>query len=65
MQVTVEWTPEQEAIVVNHFMTDTPFGMHPNERQYLISWVNKHHPGLKIVHAEMDVAKGQWILTLE
>jgi hypothetical protein len=65
MKVTVEWTPEQEAIVVNHYIKDGEFGMHPRERQYLISWVNAHHPGKKITHAEMDISQGKWVLTLE
>ena len=64
MEVRVPISPEQEDVLVDHAMGLGPLAMQPDERAWIRAQVAKKHPGKKITGADLDIQRGEWIVTL-
>lgn len=64
MRVTVQCSLEQELLVEEHLLKGRQLFVAPSERQRLITWVQRHHPGHKVVGAELDLETASWKLDL-
>lgn len=65
MKVTTPCSIEQELLVEEHLLRGKQLFVAPSERQRLISWVQRHHPGHKVVGAELDLETVTWKLDLQ
>lgn len=65
MRITVPCSLEQELLIEEHLLKGKKLFVAPNERQQLVFWVQRHHPGYKVAAAEMDLENATWLLDLE
>lgn len=63
-EVRIPISPEQEDVLVDHAMGQCVLGMQPDEREWIRAQVAKKHPGKIIKSADLDIAEGQWVVTV-
>lgn len=57
-------SPDQEEILADHLLLGFELGMQPDERAWILNNVRKLAPGRKVKAADLDLATGEWMITL-
>ncbi len=65
MYITVECSPEQEDIIVDHQLYSQELGILPDEKQWILNKVQKKYPHCKIKKVELDLFNVEWKLEIE
>ena len=65
MEARIPISPDQEDVLFEHALTDGPLAVQPDERAWIRAQIAKKHPGMKIVGADLDILKGEWVVTLQ
>lgn len=60
MKLTTSCSMAQELLISEHLLEGKELYVSPDERRRLIAWVQLHHPGHRIVSAEIDLENAQW-----
>jgi hypothetical protein len=59
-------SPEQEELIADYaFSADKQLGIYTDERIWMIQQARKQLPGCVVKSADLDIAKGQWVLEVE
>jgi len=62
-ELRVPCSPEQEDVIADHVLYDTELGMLPDERAWILSRIRKITDA-KIISANLDIVKAEWVVTI-
>jgi hypothetical protein len=63
-QIKIECSPEQMEVIADYFLEDKQLGMQPDERVWMLKKAREINPAYRILGAELDEYKGEWLLTV-
>lgn len=64
MKVQLEMSMEQEELVAEHLLKDSPLFVTEAEKARLARFVRHRYPGHRIVGAQMDLENARWSIEL-
>lgn len=65
METKIPCSPEQLDVIFDHIFYGSDLGMLPDERNWMVNYLNKKIGNVKITKAELIIEYGQWKIEYE